>query len=262
MSDNKNFDDEYQYVEESENGPALTEESEAVSEEEGSDLYADKITTALGKPDVRRNAIIVILALFFLIGFIKIFSSSMFKNKESSEPSPSVQVKPEPQQAIQAPSTNQASSQEIDGLVNNQKNIQNTMNGFNQQISQMTSQMNTLAGNIQTLQQQLVDMQTKQAVIISSIEELAKSPRPRQSVVHHQEKSYRERVFVGPRYFIHYYIQAIIPGRAWLINSEGQTLTVRLGSNVPGYGSVQAIDPLQGRVRMSSGKILRFNQDI
>jgi len=261
MSDNKNFDDEYQYVEESENGPTFTEESESIPEEEGGDLYADKITTALGKPDIRRNAIIVILALFFLIGLIKIFSSSE-KHNESSEPSPSTQVKPEPQQAIQAPSINQPSSQEIDGLVNNQKNIQNSMNGFNQQISQMTSQMNTLAGNIQTLQQQLVDMQTKQTVIISSIEELAKSPRSRQNVVHHQEKAYRERVFTGPRYFIHYYIQAIIPGRAWLINSEGQTLTVRLGSNVPGYGSVQAIDPLQGRVRMSSGKILRFNQDI
>lgn len=262
MSDNKNFDDEYQYVEESENSPDISEESEVASEAEQSDLYADKITTVLQKPDVRRNAIIVILALFFLIGFIKMFSSSGLKHKESSEPSPSIQVKPEPQQVIQAPSINQPSSQEIDGLVNNQKNIENTMNGLNQQVSQMTSQMNTLGGNVQTLQQQLVDMQTKQAVIISSIEELVKSQRSRPNIVHHQEKTYRERVFVGPRYFVHYYVQAIIPGRAWLINSEGQTLTVRLGSNVPGYGSVQAIDPLQGRVRMSSGKILRFNQDL
>ena len=186
----------------------------------------------------------------------------MFKHKESSESAPTNQVKSEPKTTIQAPPTNQASSQEIDTLVNNQKNIQNTMSGFNQQVSQMTSQMNTLAGNIQTLQQQLVDMQTKQALIISSIEELNKSQKSRPTVIHHQQKTYRERVFVGPRYFVHYYIQAIIPGRAWLINSEGQTLTVRLGSNVPGYGSVQAIDPLQGRVRMSSGKILKFNQDL
>lgn len=262
MSDNKNLDDEYQYVEESENAANLSEESELKFEAEQNDPFADKITTVLQKPNVRRNAIIVILALFFLIGFIKFSSSSIFKYKESSEPAPTIQVKPKPITAIQAPPSNQASSQQIDNLVNNQKNIQNTMNAFNQQVSQMTSQMNTLAGSVQTLQQQLVDMQTKQALIISSMDELTKSQKSRPTVIHHQEKTYRERVFVGPRYFVHYYIQAIIPGRAWLINSEGQTLTVRLGSSVPGYGSVQAIDPLQGRVRMSSGKILRFNQDL
>ena len=57
-----------------------------------------------------------------------------------------------------------------------------------------------------------------------------------------------------------YYIQAVIPGRAWLIATNGSTLTVREGSTIPGYGIVRKIDPNLGKVFMSTGKVIRFSQ--
>ena len=62
-------------------------------------------------------------------------------------------------------------------------------------------------------------------------------------------------------HFPKYHIQAVIPGRAWLIATNGATLTVREGTAVAGYGMVRLIDPSQGRVTTSSGQVIRFSQE-
>jgi hypothetical protein len=50
-----------------------------------------------------------------------------------------------------------------------------------------------------------------------------------------------------------YYVQAIIPGRAWLKNADGQVITVAPGDSVPGYGTVATIDSQSGLVVTSTG---------
>lgn len=57
-----------------------------------------------------------------------------------------------------------------------------------------------------------------------------------------------------------YSIQAIIPGRAWLMSSDGKTLTVSQGSTVPGYGVVRVVNAQLGRVFTSSGRVIKFSQ--
>ncbi|MBY0544694.1 MAG: hypothetical protein K2Q14_04005 [Gammaproteobacteria bacterium] len=58
-----------------------------------------------------------------------------------------------------------------------------------------------------------------------------------------------------------YYVQAIIPGRAWLKNSNGQIITVAPGDAIPGYGTVAAIDAQNGVVIMSTGSKIVFGID-
>ena len=58
----------------------------------------------------------------------------------------------------------------------------------------------------------------------------------------------------------HYYIQALIPGRAWLYAGE-YTTTVRIGDSLPGYGTVTGIDTDQSIVTTSSGDIIAFQSD-
>lgn len=55
-----------------------------------------------------------------------------------------------------------------------------------------------------------------------------------------------------------YYVQAIIPGRAWLKNSQGQVITVGPGDPVPGYGTVTNINPQSGSVTTSTGTNIVF----
>lgn len=58
-----------------------------------------------------------------------------------------------------------------------------------------------------------------------------------------------------------YYVQAVIPGRAWLKNSSGQIITVAPGDAVPGYGTVTNIDSQNGVVTTSTGSKIVFGID-
>jgi len=55
-----------------------------------------------------------------------------------------------------------------------------------------------------------------------------------------------------------YYVQAVIPGRAWLKDPKGATITVGRGDSVPGYGRVEFIEPNSGTVITSSGRRIRY----
>jgi len=55
-----------------------------------------------------------------------------------------------------------------------------------------------------------------------------------------------------------YFVQAVIPGRAWLRGADGSVLTVTVGDMVPGYGQVSTIDAYNGMVTMSSGIQIRY----
>ena len=59
--------------------------------------------------------------------------------------------------------------------------------------------------------------------------------------------------FDAPSYTVH----AIIPGRAWLKNNEGDILTVTDGDMLEGYGKILAIDAPSNGVITSSGIVIR-----
>lgn len=272
MSDNKNFDDEYQYIEEGDNEPSVSDETLQTEQQENT----DNINSIIQRPNVRRNAIIVIVSLFILIGLIKCVSSPTFKHKETEvsqmdsqktanpPPAQTQFQQPAPQTIPQAQvqPTPSVSNTDVDQLQTNQRNLQNSLANLNEQVQQLNTQMAAISGNYNALQQQLTEMQAKESTLISSIERLIAAQKTHRYVQRdYSLPTYRVQN-VPLRYRVHFYVQAIIPGRAWLINSEGHTYTVRVGSTVPGYGVVQKIDPWQGRVVMSSGKILRFNQDL
>jgi hypothetical protein len=57
-----------------------------------------------------------------------------------------------------------------------------------------------------------------------------------------------------------YNVQAVVPGRAWLMNDAGKSVTVAVGDKLPGFGVVVDIDALNGVVVTSSGKLLTTTQ--
>lgn len=56
-----------------------------------------------------------------------------------------------------------------------------------------------------------------------------------------------------------YTIRALVPGRAWLQSTDGQSITVVNGDTVPGYGTVQDIDLNGGQVVLSDGTLIGYN---
>ncbi|STX28152.1 protein IcmG (DotF) [Legionella beliardensis] len=141
--------------------------------------------------------------------------------------------------------------QKVSALDINQQNIRsdigtlsNQLTSINTNISNLNVKMDNLSQIITTLSA-TIERQTNQLTALTVVK---KAPKIKRVV----------RRVIAPRTI--YYIQAVIPGRAWLIASNGSTLTVREGTNIPGYGVVKLIDPNQGRVLTSSGQIIRFSQ--
>jgi intracellular multiplication protein IcmG len=65
-----------------------------------------------------------------------------------------------------------------------------------------------------------------------------------------------------PKFTLKYTTRALIDGRAWLVSSDGTTLSVSVGDTLEGgYGKVVAILPIQGIVTTSSGKNISLGQN-
>ena len=267
MSDNKNFEQEYQYVDES----GIDEDQQfsgnlgekPKTNPESQKEYLSKINSIIQQPNIRRNGLIAIAGLLFLIFILKYMGKDDI-SKKNANPPPSEATKiniastnPMLQAPVaeKLPSTVDQSNQ-ADRIANIEKNLQSNIESMQDKIAQLSSEVNTLATTNQALTQQMTDLASKLLVSQQALEELLAAKKA-QPVIARQANINKP---MPKKESLAYFVQAVIPGRAWLINSQGGTLTVRVGSKVPGWGVVHRIDALQGRVTMSSGRIIAFTQ--
>jgi intracellular multiplication protein IcmG len=174
-----------------------------------------------------------------------------------SEPPPLSQ--PLIQQAPPPPPANATLSSEekakLDTVLQQEQDNQNQIQNLSQEVTQLQTSTQTLSNKMDDLITQLsamtkkMEAQEEQARMLEQLKKKAVSSRVKANR-HHPAKAAEK-----------YYLQAAIPGRAWLIKRNGtDTLTVRRGTIVPGYGKVLQIDADKGRVLMSSGKTIIFGQ--
>jgi intracellular multiplication protein IcmG len=121
------------------------------------------------------------------------------------------------------------------------------------QLSDLDNNVNNLATKMVELNQQLEKITTHLDAQASEFDKLLHPPV--RKVKHVKTR----KVCVVP--LMKYYVEAIMPGRAWLIAENGATLTVRRGSVIPGYGTVRSIDDRQGCIRTSNRALICFSQD-
>ncbi|MFJ1268944.1 type IVB secretion system protein IcmG/DotF [Legionella lytica] len=225
--------------------------------------------------DVRRNALIAVgVIVAAMVGYKVvggIFSGKSTTEKGGNLPpapvtavAPTQQIQPIPQlqpQPIQqaapqpTPSVPQDKElkQQVESIATNQQNVQSQVSSMNEQVGNVNNNVNNLSAQITQLNQTITDLTNqlnKQSEVIAVLME-----RTKPKVV---------RRVLPPQRYGHaniYYINAVIPGRAWLIGTNGSTLTVREGTKIAGYGVVKLIDSMEGRVLTSSGRTIRFSQD-
>lgn len=143
--------------------------------------------------------------------------------------------------------------QKVASIEATQQTVQTEVSSVNQQVGNVNNNVNALSAQIAKLNQVISDLSNQVAKQSEEINVLMERTKPKliKRIIHVQP----------PAPQINYYINAVIPGRAWLIGTNGSTLTVREGSKIEGYGVVKLIDSLQGRVLTSSGRVIRFSQD-
>lgn len=258
MADKKDFDDEYQFHEVDDftnvhDDKTLTDEApdEIAHEKSDRDLF--------NSVDIRKIAFMGIGALFaglVVYKFIGAYITS--KHEEATQPKVSVpQVVQAPGPVIPqelsvqptSPNVDSGFSQKIATFELNQNMIQSNVNSIQNQMGGQSAQLNDLSNK---LDQAMIQINQLTALVQEQSQQIqALKTKPRKPAVHRVQR-------VAPAMV--YYIQAIIPGRAWLIASNGSTITVREGSSIPGYGVVKLIDPSNGKVMTSSGKTIVFSQ--
>jgi intracellular multiplication protein IcmG len=260
----KEYDDEYQFDD------LDTMDSKSLNEkEEASEDIAPK-QQSQGRTNVRRNALIVVgLVALLMLGYKFIGSFFSTKTKTSQEipsvpvtttPAPVTSVTPVPQQpeppvqtsqVVPPPSVDTTEiNQKLSSLEASQQDVRLNVNSVNNKLGVINTSVSELTEKIANLNRMLSDLAAKldqQSHEIILLTEKAK-PKP------------VRRVFIKSAPRLMYFIQAIIPGRAWLIATNGSTITVREGTRIAGFGVVKLIDPIQGRVLTSSGQIIRFSQ--
>ncbi len=143
----------------------------------------------------------------------------------------------EQEQTVQQPKT----EQQI-------QTLQNRVNNLSNSVSQMQDSLNTIVNQLNTITQKLSEQEEKLATMKRPVVVKRKVHRPR-AVVKRPKKVVPKTV---------YHIQAMMPGRAWLISSDGFTINVTTGSSIPGYGVVRGIYPTRGVVTTSTNAIIRY----
>jgi len=222
---------------------------------------------APGQKNVIRNAVIVLVVVFLAMLIYK-FTMMFLSRKPAvksavpvvtvTQPKPAPvetpPVKEEvPSAANEALTEAHLLKQKIAEMELSQQDVRDDVTRMNEQVnnattamSDLTAKMSKLSETIDTLSQ-AVAQQSKQIEHFQTMQILHKKPK---KVI---------RIEAAPR--LQYFIQAIIPGRAWLMASNGSTLTVRVGTRIYGYGVVTHIDAKVGLVRMSDGHVFKFSQD-
>lgn len=214
---------------------------------------------------ILRHGLIVVGAIFLLLFFYKVITSYISNkkvgnsqmimpvtpNKEKIQK----QAAPMPLMEPNTPVELKAKESQLNKIEQEQQTIESEvtvvstqLNGINTSIEGMTKKIDELNQAILLLAEKL-EMQSKEMLRLQALQ--ARPPRPRVRTPAPARQA-----------MTRYFLQAIIPGRAWLVvENGGATITVREGTPLPGYGVVRLIDPIQGRVVTSSGQVIQFSQN-
>jgi len=136
--------------------------------------------------------------------------------------------------------------QQQQSISNNMSSMTNQLSGVNSSVNQLSSRFSQLNDALNALNAKL-DQQSAEITRLSAMQKQMKQhAKKKPPTVVNQTMAYA--------------LQAVIPGRAWIVAPDGTTLTVRKGSQVTGYGVVRSIDAQQGLVMTSSGRVIQFSQ--
>jgi intracellular multiplication protein IcmG len=133
-------------------------------------------------------------------------------------------------------------------------NNQKVMSQLQHQQYENQSQLSALTNKMANIQQQINNLQDS----IQGVSALVKTNQVSQTTLdayRTQLQSYQKTdIQTKKRYFV----QAVIPGRAWLQAQDGSSITITVGDVIPGYGKVVSINPYSGTVITDSGEKINY----
>jgi len=249
----KTSDDEYQFphdeyvvAEQEETAPAYEftpeasadAQTETVNEAEASESTAASASNFVGK--LGRLAIFKNKRVLFVIG-AAVIAIIAFK---IMTPSHKVKVvKQQPVQAVVPQDTDQtAMLNRLNRLSQDASSSQNVVTQLKSQLSDMKSSLNSASANEAAMRSAIVALAQQVQGLTNQIK--AQNLQP-------HKKAYSP--------YVTYHLVAMVPGRAWIVGSNGESDTVVVGSKLAHYGAVKSINTEMGKVFTESGKVITYN---
>lgn len=263
MADNDQSNDEYEFVDlDTINSDSVDELGETVEDAEAKS--ESTLITDLKQNPVIRNSVIVVVIVIVLLILYKIIASFYTDKDVPKKPLVTAKIKEfhppqvkkmQPIPVVIPPTValEESVKQKLTVLEENQQSTKNSLTNVNDKLSGISTNLDSLMAKITELNSTIANLNTKIDVQAHELDQLA--------IKHEETRKIVQRKVIKGNSLLKYNIQAIIPGRAWLIAKNGSTLTVREGTDISGYGTVKLIDPNQGRVLTSSGAVIKFSQD-
>lgn len=253
MADNDQSSDEYQFAD----IDGMDNNSD-ISDSESHSSESNPSPDTSEKNSIKRIFLVFVPLMVVMIVLFKIFNA-YFVDKPSEKKLPAMPpvTASIPSEIVPPPVVQSASLAETK-LNDKFTVIDDAQRAMRTDMASMNEQLNGVATNVENLVTKITELN----MIIQSLNMRVDEQAHRIDVitakmtvkkVPHRSHAVSHRVF--------YHVEAAIPGRAWLMGSDGSTLTVRKGSMLPGYGIVTFIDPNQGRVSINSGQVIRFSKD-
>lgn len=200
--------------------------------------FKDRILALMqGGGKVRRMVLILIGSIIVVLLITKI--ANFF-----STPTPPV-IKPKPEVVQEPPSTPSLESEFQRVLAENNRRHEEVVDKLQKKIAESDSKMSAMQFQLDSANH-TIEKLTKQ--LTEKPKEALPPPKKEKVVV----------VPAKPKLPL-YYIQAMVPGRAWLSGSGGTPLTVSVGDELPGYGVVSIIDVNSGTVIMDQGQRITYH---
>src|SRR3990167_10257229 len=159
----------------------------------------------------------------------------MFGKHETPAPA---SVAPISTQTVQQPATQMAN---IPNLADTINQLQASNQDLATKIQQQQFQDQT---NFMTMQENINNVNTKIQQVASKVDALSTAFYQQQEM--ERKAAYAKtqavaRAAAALRQQKSYFVDAVIPGRAWLKGADGSTVTVAVGTVLPGYGAVLSI---------------------
>ncbi len=215
---------------------------------------------------VVRKLVLVVIAGFLVITVIYKFASSFWGGKEieKSPPAKPAVTVIAPVRTVQEPIVRQPTAD-----TSQTQQLHQRINQLQSSVEQSRADTNRLLDSMSGLQQNIELLNQRFAKMDDPLKSMALQLNLQQEQIDLLEKRTRKPVV---KRVAHkkpplkkpdpvFYIQAIIPGRAWLKSTEGTTLTVGEGDRLRSYGAISEIDAASGRITTSYGRIITFSPE-
>lgn len=250
MTNKKKFhDDEYQFPQDGFADDLHAEEQSSSSEEEVQEqpLIAEEAVEPSGFAAVWANHKRVIVIIGVVAAVAITFAILRVVQKPAVAP-----VAPTPAPMVAAPVVQTVvDPQMVDQLASLKQDAMNNGTVVRQlqgQVQQLTNTLNQTRAAQQQLNQSLM-------VLVGQVQQLTAEVKV---LAHPKPVAHKPVPKAAPAPVITFQLRAVVPGRAWIVGSDGQSHSVTVGDHIPQYGNVQSIDADAGIVITTSGKTIKF----